>query len=146
MNVQKEARRDAHEYARSLMSYGEGAGTRRKLIVNSVASKVERKTGYHEAFEKELARQDMAAHAEAARKERRRKDVTSSVDKNVRGLVSGNYQSVNAGIFIAAGVAYVAHKTGYDKIILAEGKKRYEAGKKKYRNFRNKRNHNITSI
>lgn len=141
-NIQKEARRDAREYARAQMYYGEGAGTRRKLITNSVAAKVERKSGYHEAFTQELARQDMAEHAAAARKERRRKDVSTSVEKNARGVISGNYQSVNAGLVVIGVLGYFAHKTGFDQKV-------YDAGKTRINSFRAKRAqraHNITSL
>ena len=132
MNVTKEAQRDAREYARAQMYYGEGAGTRRKLITNSVAAKVERKIGYNEAFQKELERQDMAEHALRARKERRRKDVSHSVNKNTRNLVTGNYRGVNTSIMVIAGVVYFAHQTGYDVKI-------YDSAKKKIDQFRAKR-------
>ena len=131
-SVEKEARRDAEEYARAQMYYGEGAGTRRKLITNAVASKVERRDGYHEAFVKELERQDMAEHAAAARKERRRRDAAESIQRNTKAITTGNYANVNVVILAIAGAAYVAHQTGYDIKIV-------EAVQKKVRDFRIKR-------
>lgn len=150
MNVQKEARRDAREYARAQMFYGEGAGNRRKLITTAVAAKSQRHAGYNMAFQKELARQDMAEHAEAARKERRRKDVTHAINKNVKNAASGNYAGVNAGILVIAGVSYIAHQTGYDKKIIENVKRRIETFKAK-RRIRHAREtepgvHHITSL
>lgn len=129
MNVQKEARRDAREYARAKMFYGEGAGNRRKLIATSVAAKSQRYAGYNSEFQKELARQDMAEHADAARKERRRMDRAHAINKNVKAAASGNYAGVNAGILVIAGVTYIAHQTGYDKRIIANVKARVQSFK-----------------
>jgi len=131
-NVSKQARRDAQEYARAQMFYGEGAGIRRKLITNSVASKVERISGYHEAFTKELERQDMAEHAAAARKERRRRDASDSLQKNAKSLATGNYANVNIVLLTVVGIGYVAHQTGYDVKV-------YQAVQKKVRDIRSKR-------
>lgn len=133
MNVQKEARRDAREHARAQMFYGEGAGNRRKLIAASVAAKSQRYAGYNAAFQKERARQDMAEHAEAARKERRRKDVTHAINKNVKSAAAGNYAGVNAGILVIAGATYIAHQTGYDKKVIANVKRRVETFKARRR-------------
>lgn len=122
MNTQREARRDAFEYARAAMYYGEGAGTRRKLISATVDAKAQRDPSYAAAFRQELSRQDMAEHASKARRERRRQDTGESVRRNTRALVSGNYQNAQTGIvlLILAGVA--AHKTGLDAKAVEKGK------------------------
>ena len=125
MNVEKEARRDAREYARAQMFYGEGAGTRRKLITATVASKGQTKPGYDVAFRQELMRQDMADHAVKARHERQRKDAEYSISKNARGLATGNYQAVNTSVLVLAATAVFAHKTGYDVKAFVYGKKMY---------------------
>ena len=117
VNVKKEARRDAYEYARAKMYYGEGAGTRRKLINAAVDQKILNVPGYQEAFDKALVDQDMANHAEAARKERHRKDVSQKVNRNVRGLITGNKASLTTGVAIVSGLAYLARETGYDQKI-----------------------------
>lgn len=141
MSIQKEARRDAREYARAQMYYGDGAGTRRKLITNAVASKVERKSGYHEAFQKELARQDMAEHASKATRERRRRDVTESVSKNTKALATGNYQNVQSTLLAIAVAGYFAHKSGLDK-------KAYEKGQEVYKDVKRriKRRRTLKSV
>lgn len=142
MNLKREAVKDAEEFARAQMFFGEGAGTRRKLIQATVEHKNATWPGYKEAFGKALMKQDMAHHASAAQKERRRIDTSVKVQKNIKGVLNGDYRSVNLSVIALAVGAYYAHQTGYDK-------KAYEAGKKKYRELKRKyelRKHNITSL
>lgn len=131
MNTQREARRDAREYARAQMYYGDGAGIRRKLIVAAVESKSHRDPAYSREFQSELKRQDMAEHALKARRERRRKDASESVKKNTKNLLTGKYENLQVGVLIVAGVAYIAHQTGYDK-------KAYEKGKELKKRIQNR--------
>jgi len=132
MNVNKEARRDAREYARAEMFYGEGAGNRRKLIQTAVDAKVQKSPVYAREFHRELGRQDMAEHVIKARHERERKDAAKAFNANARAIATGNYQSVNTIVLLLATAGYVAHKTGYDVKI-------YDAGKKKWEEFKAKR-------
>ena len=115
MSIEKEARRDAREFARAAMFYGEGAGIRRKLITATVDGKAQRNPKYAQAFRIELARQDMARHAAKARREREVKDVGTALGKNVRGLVTGDLRSVHTGVLVFGAAAYVAHQTGLDR-------------------------------
>lgn len=115
MNTQREARRDAREYARAQMFYGEGAGTRRKLISATVDAKSGRDPKYARVFRTELARQDMAEHAAKARRERARTDALESTKRNTRALLTGNYQNAQAGVMILILLGYAAHQTGLDK-------------------------------
>lgn len=133
MNVEKEARRDAQEFARSQMYYGEGAGTRRKLISATVESKSDRNDRYARAFRQELAHQDMAEHAIKARKERERHDRAQMVQRNVRGLTSGNYQNLSTGVLIVGAVAYFAHQTGIDRQIYDKARTKLEDYKRRRR-------------
>lgn len=81
----REAKKDAVESARAKMFYGQGAGTRRKLINESVAAKSKRDPGYAEAFSKHLSDQNMSTHAEKARGER------SSADRKDRNTKRAGY-------------------------------------------------------
>lgn len=122
----KQAKKDAKEYARAKMFYGEGAGTRRKLI-NKTVEQRSKEPAYKKAFDEALAKQDMAKHAVKARGERKRKDVKNQAAKTGRGLVNiatGHPERVGAGLAVAALAYGVAHKTGVDKIV-------YNAAKKK---------------
>ena len=115
----KQAKKDAKEFARAKMFYGEGAGTRRKLIKNTVEQRSKEPT-YKKAFDEALAKQDMAKHAAKARGERKRKDVKDQAAKTGRGLVNmvtGHPERVGAGLAVAAGLYGIAHKTGVDKVI-----------------------------
>lgn len=137
-NTKQQARRDAVEFARAQMYYGDGAGIRRKLIENTVDGKSRRDPVYARTFMMEFGRQDMAEHAEQARKERERADRNASIKRNTRALTSGNYHNAQTSVLLLLGVGYLAHKTGYDKIALEKGKKLYEKGKLRIKKYRQK--------
>lgn len=132
MNTSKQARRDAEEYARAKMFFGEGAGTRRKLIETTVDSKSHRDPAYARAFYAALESQDMAEHAQKAKSERKRIDRQEAFSKNVRAIARGDNNGVNASVIVISVAAYILHQTGYDKVI-------YDKVKYKIRAFRNRR-------
>lgn len=115
-STKRAAAKDAKEFARAKMFYGEGAGTRRKLIRETVKQRSQDPL-YKEEFERQLALQDMGKHAAKARAERTRKDTVNSVEKTGRGLINaatGNIGRASAG---AAALYTVAHLTGLDQKI-----------------------------
>lgn len=123
--AQKQAKRDAKEYARSKMFYGEGAGTRRKLINNTVKERSKNPV-YKKAFDEALSNQDMAKHVTKAQHERTRKDIRKKTAKTGRGLINiatGHPERVGAGLAVLAAGVTVAHKTGADKILIDHGKR-----------------------
>lgn len=140
MNTQREARRDAKEFARAQMYYGEGAGTRRKLITATVESKADKNPEYARVFRSELSRQDMAEHATKARHERERTDRTESVKKNTRALITGDYRNVQSGILIIALAVYFAHRTGFDVKVYEKSKEIVTDVRSRIRKYRNNRN------
>lgn len=124
----REARSDAQEFARAKMFYGEGAGTRRKLIKASVQAKSQKDPSYKKAFDEHLGRQDMSVHAQKARSERKRKNTTNSTKKTVRGfrhVLNGNSQFASATAALLAGGYLYARKSGIDQTISREAKKKY---------------------
>lgn len=74
----KTARKDAEEFARAKLFFGEGAGTRRKLIKATVEAKAKKDPTYQKAFDHHLSRQDLSTHANKARSERK------SIDRKTR--------------------------------------------------------------
>lgn len=138
-SIEREARRDAKEFARAQMFYGEGAGTRRKLISAKVDGKSARSEAYGRAFHQELMRQDMSEHAVKARRERALKDSSHAVNKNVRGLVSGDYRSVNTRVVVVLALGYFVHQTELDKKAYEQGKKVYNKAKEKVVDFKARR-------
>lgn len=115
----REASKDAEEFARAKMFYGTGAGNRRKLIKASVEAK-SKDPLYKKAFEEHLAKQDMGKHATKAQKERRRKDVTTSTTKTAKGVhrqMTGGFGNVSLASAVIATAAVGAHKSGVDKMI-----------------------------
>lgn len=131
MNVAKQARKDATEFAAAQMAHGQGAGTRRKLIKATVDHRANTIPGYLSAFYDAALAQDMSRHVAEAKRARRVKDVSTAVSKNAKGIATRNWKSVNGGILILLGAGYVAHQTGYDKIA-------WEKAKKKYADFKNR--------
>lgn len=124
-SANKAALKDAREFARAKMFYGEGAGTRRKLIKARVDELSKKNPDYKKAFEKHLAAQDMAVHAAKAKRERKQKNVKNSAAKTTRGVshyLRGNPQYASAAAAMLAGGALWAHKNGVDKAILKAGK------------------------
>lgn len=125
----REAAKDAKEFARAKQFYGEGAGTRRKLIKATVEGKSKKSESYKRAFDHHLAKQDVSKHAAKAQSERKRKDIKKSTGRGIRGTVhilNGNAQYASAVTALAVGGALYAHKAGIDKVILDSGKKAYK--------------------
>lgn len=125
--VRRQARKDAKEYARAKMFYGEGAGTRRKLISNTVKQR-SKDPEYKKEFDKALANQDMAKHATKAKRERKRKDVGNATAKTGRGIiniVAGHPERLGASMATAYSVYYMAHKAGVDKAVADTAKRTF---------------------
>ena len=74
--VRRAAKKDAKEFARAKMFYGEGAGNRRKIIEAKVEGRSAKDPTYKKLFEEHLAKQDPSRHATKAVSERHRKDFT----------------------------------------------------------------------
>lgn len=121
----RDAKKDAKEFARAKAFYGEGAGTRRKLIRQTVEGKKKRDANYAKAFDHHLAKQDTAKAVDKARSERHRKDIKKGTGKIVRGtrhVLNGNSQYASAAVALTVGGALFAHKAGIDKVVLKAGK------------------------
>jgi hypothetical protein len=121
--VNREAKKDASEFARAKMFYGEGAGTRRKLIKAKVASNAKVKPGYQEAFDHHVANQDLGKHADRAISERRRKDAKASIGKTARGVnrtLNGPFAASLSAVAVASAYGY-AKTTGLDKRLVNAG-------------------------
>ncbi len=120
----REARKDAKEFTAAKMFYGEGAGTRRKLINNTVAAKSKKDPRYKEAFDSHVSGTDMSKRASSARSERKRKDVVNTTKKTARGVghvLRGNSQYASLAAVAVAGAGAVAWKNGGDKIVKKYG-------------------------
>lgn len=132
MNVNKMAKRDAADWLAAEMFYGKGAGVRRRLLEAQIASKVERVSGYAEAFNKAYERLDMNKFAKAAIKERKRLDRSNAVGKNIRAIARGDARGLSTVVIVVGGAAWLAHETGYDLVALEEARKLKRKAKAKY--------------
>lgn len=119
--VRRAAKRDAKEFARAKMFYGEGAGTRRKLIKATVEER-SKDADYKKAFDEYLSKQDMSKHAAKAKVERARKTAVKTTIKTGRGLVNAAIGNIGKASATAASIYLLAHATGVDKTIARYGK------------------------
>lgn len=125
----REAKKDATEFAKAKMFFGEGAGTRRKLIKATVESKGKKDPSYQKAFDHHLANQDLGKRASQARSERKRKDTTKTVAKTARG-VKNLALGVGAPVTITALAVYTAAKNPkVQAVVTKAGKTAYSAVK-----------------
>lgn len=136
----RDARKDAQEFARAKAFYGEGAGTRRKLIKQTVEGKSKRSADYKKAFDHYLDRQDTSKHVDKARSERKRKDAVNKTAKTARGIKNtlyGNPQYASAAaVAIVAGFS-AAKKAGIDKVVVDHAKTAYSTAKNSVMNKQN---------
>lgn len=84
--VRRKAKKDAKEYTKAKSFYGDGAGTRRKLIKQKVEYNSKHIPGYKEAFDHYVKNTDMSKRASQAVRERKVKDVKNSAGEAVRGV------------------------------------------------------------
>lgn len=132
-STSREAKRDANEFAKAKLFYGEGAGTRRKLIKATVESKSKRDPDYKKAFDHHLNNQDLGKRANQAKSLRRRKDVVGKTGKTARGVyrsLNGGFGTVSMASAAVAGGYLVAKQRGYDKVIINAAKTTYSSIKK----------------
>lgn len=132
-STDREARKDAQEFARAKLFYGQGAGTRRKLIKNQVESKIKHNPDYAKAYEHHLLKQDLGKHATKAVKERKRTDRTDRTKKQA-GAVARRFtgEMGTQAAFVAAvlgGAAYLSSPSGRNNMAKAVKKVSDIAGK-----------------
>ena len=119
------ARKDAKEFTQAKMYYGEGAGTRRKMIKAKVDQR-SKDAAYKKAFDNHVSNTNWEKRGQQARGKRRRQDVKNSAGKTARGirnLATGNTQYV--GTAVLAGLLHSrAHKwpVSYRPLLISPGK------------------------
>lgn len=127
--VRRQAKRDADEFAKAKMYYGEGAGNRRKLIKAKVEER-SKDPDYKSTFDEHLSNQNMAKRSTQAKRTRAATDVRNTTTKTARGIINilnGNPMAASAVAVGVFGVAGAAHRAGVDKLLLKKGKTAYSA-------------------
>lgn len=109
-----DAHKDAEEFTKAKLFFGQGAGTRRKLIKATVESKRGKDPHYGHAFDHFVKQTDLGQRANQARRERKRKDTTGYAKKTIKGVghvLRGNNQYANAtaSLLVPAAVAYARY-------------------------------------
>ena len=107
--TQRMAKKDAKRYANAKMYYGEGAGTRRKLL-KAELDKKRKDPVYKEAFDRYVENADYASSAKRAKKERKTRDAAAGAKH-----VAKKY--VIPGIGTASSIYYTTHKEQVDKFV-----------------------------
>lgn len=108
-------KKDAKEYTKAKSFYGEGAGTRRKLIKQKVEYNSKRIPGYKEAFDHYVKNTDMSKRTNQAVRERKVKDAKNSAGKAVRGvgnILAGRMQFVGGSMLIGYTALRIGQKYG----------------------------------
>lgn len=119
------AAKDAKEAALAKMYYGEGAGTRRKLIKATVEARKKADPAYAEAYDRHFGNQDFEKATKKAVGQRKRTDrvnATVKTTKGIKHILSGNSQYANVTATLVVGGAMYAHKKGIDKMIFDKAK------------------------
>ena len=122
----REAKKDAKEYTKAKMYYGEGAGTRRKLINKSVEAKSKRDPSYKKAFDAHVESTDYAKRAQQARSQRKSTDTKNAVvktGKQVGHALRGNSQYAGFGAMALAAAGTYAWQNGGGDYIKNNGAK-----------------------
>lgn len=114
--VNRIASKDANEHARAKLFFGEGAGTRRKLIKAKVDYNKNVLPGYGKAFDTHLSRQDFSKHSTKAVKERHgidRRDRNKKRAGAVARRLTGEWGTQAAFVALtASGVAFARSPRG----------------------------------
>jgi hypothetical protein len=82
--TRKLAAKDAEEFTRAKLYFGEGAGVRRRLIKAKVEATKKRDPAYAKAFDHFVKQTDLAQRAHQARKQRKRTDRGKALKRNLR--------------------------------------------------------------
>lgn len=112
--LQKEASKDAKRYADAKMYYGEGAGTRRKLLKAELDKKRKSSQEYSKYLDDAINNADYYKSAKKAKAERTARDTASTVKRTTKKVMK-----VAVPIAVTAGgIYYAANKAKVDSFIL----------------------------
>ena len=129
------ARKDAKEYTQAKQFYGDGAGTRRKLIKKTVEQR-SKEESYKKAFDHHVNNTDWAKRSSQAVARRKRTDAVEGTKKMGRGithLIAGNPQYASAAAIALFGAAGLAYQKGVHKKVAKYGKVAYSKAKTEFR-------------
>ena len=134
-STNRQARKDAKEFTQAKQFYGDGAGTRRKLIKKTVEQRSKDET-YKKAFDHHVENTDWSKRSSQAISRRKRTDTVEGAKKTTRGithLVAGNPQYASAAAILLFGAAGAAYKAGVHKHVAKYGKTAYSKAKVEFR-------------
>lgn len=113
--VRRQAKKDAKEYTKAKSFYGEGAGTRRKLIKQKVEYNSKHIPDYKKAFDYYVKNTNMRKRADQAVRERKVKNAKNKTAKTVRGvgnILAGRIRYAPATLAAAYGTMKIGQSMG----------------------------------
>ena len=111
--TQRLVKKDAKRYADAKMFYGQGAGTRRKLLKAELDKKKRTIPGYEKLFDNAIKNVDYAKSANKAKVERTYKDTTYRARVTIK-----QFLGVTGSLTVAAASAlYLANKDTVDNFV-----------------------------
>ena len=122
----RQAKKDAKEFTKAKMYYGEGAGTRRKLIKSTVEARAKKDPSYKKAFDAHVENTDFAKRSKQAVSQRRSTDTKNAVaktGKQVSHALRGNSQYAGFGAIAIAAAGTYAWQNGGGDFIRQNGSK-----------------------
>lgn len=131
--VENLAKTDAEKWLLAEMFYGEGSGTRRKLLYAEIDQKMKTMPAYTQAFDAAYEALDQSKFARLAIKEREKIDRATKHTKNLKAFKSGNLQNLTTGVYLVVAGVIIAHHTGYDKVIANKARELSRKAKTEYR-------------
>ena len=121
--ILKDAEKDAKAWAQAKAYYGEGAGTRRKLLKNQLSEKM-KDPDYKKEFDLFLSGQDMSKVQSHANRERKVQDTKNAIGKTARGI-KNIVMGAGSATLTAVALYNAAKITGADKVIGRYGKQAF---------------------
>lgn len=116
-SLDRQAQKDAKEHVQAKLYYGQGAGTRRKLIKAKIEGNSKRSSDYAKAIQFHIDNQDVSKQLGKVKGQRARATARTTTAKTSRGIINtvrGNPQAAGASVAAAAGVVVLIHKSGLD--------------------------------
>lgn len=116
--LDREAHKDAKEHVQAKLYYGQGAGTRRKLIKAKIEGKSAKNSDYAKAVKFHIDDQDVEKQLGKIKGQHARATAKATTAKTSRGIINtirGNPQAAGASVAAATGAVIFIHKTGIDR-------------------------------
>jgi len=101
--IAKQANKDAKKYVEAKQYYGEGAGTRRKILKGQLSEKM-KNPDYKKAFDEAVSRQNVVKATNKANRERKARDTVKAIKRGARIVSSLTLTAIPLAVAISNGI------------------------------------------